>query len=235
MAEMKSVALSKELEQGLLTGRWGPGERLPSHTSLMKEYVVSRTCLREAVAMLEAKGFLKIRHGSGCYVSNLLEEMFVLPLQELPATDLSSQLAVMEMRQVLEGEAVYYTCLRATDKELQFIDQEYQRMEKRQGRLPILERAKADLTYHMLIARYSHNLIIISLSQLLYTRFFNSIYAALSGGMLDKAEDMQVIDEQHRHIHAQLMSRNSEVARSVALRHAQHTSEMLRASILSKA
>ena len=235
MAEAKSIALSKKIEQGLLSGRWGPGESLPSQRVLMQSYGVSRTCLREAISLLETKRLLSTRHGSGCYVENLFEPLFADHLQSLPADDPQSQQMVMEMREVLEGQAVWYAWERASDLELNLIDSEFCRMQQRVGKLPVLQRAKSDLTYHMLIARYSHNFIVASFSQLLYSRYFNTIYAALSCGMLDAEEEIAAIDRQHETLHRALMQRDGAAARQAAQVHARHTSELLRMAIAEKA
>ena len=231
MTQSRAQELSRLLEQAIVTGRWSVGEKLPAQPKLMQEFGVSRTCLREAMSVLHTKGLLSIKHGSGCYVENLFESQFAERLLSLPADDPQSQQMVMEMREVLEGQAVWYACHRASDHELQLIDKEFKRMQDRVGKLPVLQRAKADLTYHMLIARYSHNVIVASLSQLLYSRSFNTIYAALSSGMLDAEEDIATIDGQHEELHMSLMGRDGVAALKAAQVHARHTSDLLRAAI----
>ena len=231
MSESRAIALSKQIESAIITGRWSAGEKLPAQPKLMREFDVSRTCLREAISLLQARGLLTVKHGSGCYVENLFESQFAERLLALPASDPNSQQMVMEMREVLEGQAVWYACQRASDHELELIDKEFKRMQDRVGKLPVLQRAKADLTYHMLIARYSHNVIVASLSQLLYSRSFNTIYAALSSGMLDAAEDIATIDGQHEELHQSLMQRDGATALQAAQVHARHTSNLLREAI----
>lgn len=231
MSESRAVTLSKQIEHAIITGRWSAGEKLPAQPKLMQEFDVSRTCLREAISLLQMRGLVSVRHGSGCYVENLFEGQFAERLMSLPADDSRSQQMVMEMREVLEGQAVWYACQRASDEELALIDIEFKRMQDRVGRLPVLQRAKADLTYHMLIARYSHNVIVASLSQLLYSRSFNTIYAALSSGMLDAAEDIATIDGQHEELHVSLMRRDGAAALTAAQVHARHTSNLLRAAL----
>ncbi len=235
MNRSRAHTLSKQLEQAIITGRWSAGEKLPAQAKLMAEFAVSRTCLREAMSILQARGLLTLRHGSGCYVENLFTEQFADRLLSLPANDPLSQQMVMEMREVLEGQAVWYACQRASEAELQLIDKEFKRMQDRVGKLPVLQRAKADLTYHMLIARYSHNVIVASLSQLLYSRSFNTIYAALSSGMLDAEEDMATIDGQHQQLHQSLMARDAMAALQAAQVHARHTGNLLREAIACKA
>ncbi|HCH24886.1 MAG TPA: FadR family transcriptional regulator [Oceanospirillaceae bacterium] len=222
----KVQCLAEALEQRILAAEWVPGNRLPAQQRLMAEFGVARTTLREALGLLQERGVLRTQHGSGSYVNNLFEASFLPPLNQLSMTDPQAQVAVLEMRQVLEGEAAFYACLRATDVELAAIDEEYQRMLARAASLPVLERAKADLTFHMLIAEASHNLWVVSLSQLLYSKMFNTIFAALSGGMLEQAGNMEAVENQHRDIHTAILKRDANGAKQAAQIHAWHTALM---------
>jgi len=222
----KVQSVAGALEQRILAAQWVPGNRLPAQEQLMAEFGVARTTLREALGLLQSRGVLRTKHGSGSYVNNLFEASFLPPLNQLSMTDPQAQVSVLEMRQVLEGEAAYYACQRASDTELAAIDDEYQRMLARADSLPVLERAKADLTFHMLIAEASHNLWVVSLSQLLYSKMFNTIFAALSGGMLEQAGNMGVVEKQHHDIYAAILKRDANGAKQAAQIHAWHTALM---------
>ena len=226
MTTNKVQSLAAAMEQRILTAQWVPGSKLPGQAQLMAEFGVARTTLREALGLLQSRGVLLTQHGSGSYVNNLFEESFLPPLNLLSMTDPQAQVAVLEMRQVLEGEAAFYACQRASEVELAAIDAEYQRMLLRADKMPVLERAKADLTFHMLIAEASHNLWVVSLSQLLYSKMFNTIFAALSGGMLEQAGNMEAVDRQHCDIYTALLRRDAVAARLAAQVHARHTALM---------
>ena len=227
----KVQSLSQRLEQRLLTGEWVPGDKLPAQDQLVSDLGVARTTLRESVGVLQGRGLLQVRHGSGTYVNNLFEESFIAPLNQISMHDPQAQLAVLEMRQVLEGEAAWYACQRASDQQLAEIGAEYQRMLERAESLPLLERSKEDLKFHMLIAHASHNLIVASLSQLLYSKMFNTIFAALSGGMLEQPGCMELVDRHHSELHIALMQRDGVNAKRIAQAHARHTARMLRQQI----
>ena len=51
------------------TGRWRPGERLPSETELCRRLVISRTTVRQALTMLELEGALRREQGRGTFVA----------------------------------------------------------------------------------------------------------------------------------------------------------------------
>ena len=54
----------EELKKEIFTGRYQPGDRLPSERSLAASLEVSRTAIREAYRALELSGIIEIRKGS---------------------------------------------------------------------------------------------------------------------------------------------------------------------------
>ena len=217
--------ISKAIEDDIRQCRWLPGNKLPGQLALMARFGVSRTCLREAITRLEAKGLITNRHGSGCYVNNLFELHFAGPMIGVERDSVALQLSVMEMRLVLDGEAVQYACERATDDELSAIDHQYKLMG--QGRGSALQRAKSDLKFHMLIAESSHSLIVVSMSQLFYAQFFNAIYGTLysvAGQDLTLSDEISVaINAQHHAIYEALMARNGEAAKAAVHEHIRYS------------
>ena len=221
--------ISKAIEDDIRQCRWLPGDKLPGQLALMVRFNVSRTCLREAIIGLEVQGLVTTRHGSGCYVNNLFEPNFSKPIYGVEFDSAAMQLSVMEMRLVLDGEAAQCACERATDDELAAIDHEYKAMGLRSGNY--LQRAKADLKFHMLIAESSHSLILVSLSQLLYAQFFNAIYGALhsvSGSNSATLSEVSVLlSGQHRVIYEAVMARDGQSAKAAAQEHIRYSISLL--------
>jgi GntR family transcriptional regulator len=75
------------LRERLLAGELEAGEQLPSEPELARSLGVSRSSLRAAIALLEAEGLLRRRHGSGTYVTE----------RPLLRNDLSLNFGVAEM------------------------------------------------------------------------------------------------------------------------------------------
>ena len=61
------LQLYSVLSQALAEGRIGAGQSLPSEPQLMKDYAVSRSTVRRALARLEAEGRIVRKRGSGTY------------------------------------------------------------------------------------------------------------------------------------------------------------------------
>src|SRR5574342_1317761 len=66
--EKLSVQVADQLQSSILANELKPGDRLPPERVLCDRFEVSRTVIREAISILEAKGLLTSKGGSGTYV-----------------------------------------------------------------------------------------------------------------------------------------------------------------------
>ena len=57
-----AAKISSALRRDLSEGVFRPGDRLPSESALTREYSVSRTVVREAIAILRADGPVSYTH-----------------------------------------------------------------------------------------------------------------------------------------------------------------------------
>ena len=214
-----------QIKENLFRGDLLPGDTLLSQRKMSEQYGLSRSTVREAVGQLEAEGYVEVRHGGKTRVNNLLESWFDMPLEGagVLGDNPEFQKQVMDVRAMLEGEAAFYAASRASDQQLQGLDLEYHRMQQRGQRETTLEKAKEDLRFHMMIAESSHHLLIISFSQLFYTRFFNAIYGVLNRTLKKYGRYPDGIRAQHTAIHQAIMARDAEAARSAATEHILYT------------
>jgi GntR family transcriptional regulator len=67
------LRLYRVLSQALSEGRFGVGEALPSEPRLMRDYGVSRSTVRRALAQLEAEKRIERRRGSGTFARDQRE------------------------------------------------------------------------------------------------------------------------------------------------------------------
>ncbi|GAB2807801.1 FadR/GntR family transcriptional regulator [Lentzea nigeriaca] len=73
-------AVTAELVQRIVRGTYPAGDTLPAEPVLCQTFSVSRTVIREAVKVLQEKGLVRVRQGSGTMVSprvqwNMLDEL----------------------------------------------------------------------------------------------------------------------------------------------------------------
>ena len=60
--------IERLIEQAILSGRAGPGTRVPSEPSLAEHFGVSRSVVRQSLVRLEQEGFLSRFRGRGSFV-----------------------------------------------------------------------------------------------------------------------------------------------------------------------
>lgn len=72
MVDQTKMSISQKvsllLEQRIAEGEYAVGEKLPTEQEICEEFDVGRSSAREAVRMLQAKGYVEVRRGSGTYV-----------------------------------------------------------------------------------------------------------------------------------------------------------------------
>lgn len=65
-------AIAHSLREDITTGRFQPGERLPNETALAGRFAVHRHTLRQAVRSLAESGYVRVVHGRGTFVRELV-------------------------------------------------------------------------------------------------------------------------------------------------------------------
>ncbi len=69
----RAEAIAEGLRAQILSGKYGPGERLPSERELSERLGVNRSSVREALKKLEQLGMIAIRPGGGARVVPMAE------------------------------------------------------------------------------------------------------------------------------------------------------------------
>jgi GntR family transcriptional regulator, transcriptional repressor for pyruvate dehydrogenase complex len=71
MRRTASDSLTTSLRRSILTGKYAPGQCLPTERELAEKHGVSRQVVREALRHLQGVGLVEIRRSSGCYVQDV--------------------------------------------------------------------------------------------------------------------------------------------------------------------
>ncbi len=218
---MDAAALIKDM---ITDGRLGPGARLPSERSLSEALGVSRPSVREAIRSLTAMHILESRHGSGTYVSSLSLDELLRPLQFAVGLADSGIRDLFEVRALIEPGGAALAAERATDEELERI-----RTGAAESTAPELDqdqRGAADIEWHDLIVRCSHNGLLINVAQSISLLSVESRAITVRvPGILDQA----VAD--HEQIAAAVCSRDPEAAREAMRGHLEHVRVSLFAAL----
>lgn len=149
-----SARVTAALRAQLVSGEIAPGQRLPTETSLTQEYGVSRTVIREALAVLAADGLVEARQGAGVFATEHPASAFGALAAEM-GSRVSSALNVLEVRLGIEVESAALAAARKSPPQEAAIQEAFFDFERllRAGE----PTGSADLAFHCAIAEATGN------------------------------------------------------------------------------
>jgi DNA-binding FadR family transcriptional regulator len=197
----------------IISGSWGPGDRLPKETELAAQLGLSRNSLREAVRALSQLRVLEVKQGDGTYVTSLEPDLLLESTRF--ATHLMRNNIVLELyavRRMLEPHAAALAAARIDEAGLQALEQELNRMI---AAGTVEELVDADMEFHAVIARAAGNSVLTSLLDSLSTR---TLRTRIWRGR-DEAGALEVTRLEHHRIFDAIRRRDPELARAMAAVH----------------
>ena len=200
----------------ITSGRYKPGDRLPTERDLAIQYGVSRPTLREALIALEILGLIEAKHGLGILVTRNTAAATPITDSEIGAFEL------IEARRLFEGEVAAMAATLVTDEQIAELEKLIHRMEDKDP----VKAEKADRDFHLTIANITGNGALISSVENLWDWRYRS---PLAKNILARAADLgmkQRIDE-HASILAALKNRSAADAREAMHEHMDRVIEHL--------
>jgi GntR family transcriptional regulator, transcriptional repressor for pyruvate dehydrogenase complex len=150
-----------QLLEMVISGGLEPGERLPPERELCAHLGVSRTVVREALNLLEARGLISIEHGRGAVVSGgsprAVRDTLGLLLRVQPKT----LWELLEIRKILELEVAGLAAERAGPGDVEAMQLQIDRMRESID-VPELY-VDADVEFHAMLARGTRNEVLLTM------------------------------------------------------------------------
>lgn len=169
-------AIASHIERLILQGALRAGEKLTAERELADLLGVSRPSLRDALALLVARGLLETTR-NGTYVAQFLVPI-TKPLAALLENSAEAVGDYFEFRQSIDQLAARYAAVRANDVDREAITACIASMKEVHKLDDPAQEAQADLDLHLLIYDASHNLVLAhvmrALAELLRSNIFYS-------------------------------------------------------------
>jgi GntR family transcriptional regulator, transcriptional repressor for pyruvate dehydrogenase complex len=149
-----STEVITQVREAIFSGRYHPGDRLPTERDMARQFGVSRVTVRDALRALEAAGLVEVRVGGhgGPYVA----EPDVSKLTETLGTHVqlrgTSFMEMAEARLALELMAAELAATRITDEELERMRELVEAPTR-----PEPETAGGLLDFHRMVVAAAHN------------------------------------------------------------------------------
>lgn len=176
-------SVAKTLAAQIL-GRQDLGDRLPSEAELATRFAVSRVTVREALKILAGQGLVSLGRGRRAIVSQPDGAMFGAFLRSLIHSDPRAMFDLMEVRRVLEVQAVTLACRNASRAGLAAVEGALATMRAAAQAMPedgsdvaagqLFDRA--DVTFHQAMALAGGN------------RVLTFLFEAMEGALLEVFE-----------------------------------------------
>lgn len=222
MAELKrrdtlAGQLVKVIGDRISENQYKLGDKLPSEQDLIREFGVSRTVVREAIATLKAGGMVSTHQGIGAFVTQSAANQ---PFRvEEASLDLVNEVrSVLELRIGLEAEAASLAAQRREDRHLDRMARALERMEA--AIVAGTDAVEPDLDFHRAIAEATYNPNFINLfnylGAMLIPRTRLQTFRLHEGS---RAEYLQRVNREHGEVYTAIRRRDPEAARAAMRLH----------------
>ena len=203
-----------EIKQLIVSGRLGPGEKLPRESELAAQLGLSRSSLREAVRALTLMGVLDARRGDGTYVTGLGPQLlleatgFVVDFLQ----DHRTLLELLQVRRLLEPTAAALAAVRMGERDVALLRECNKRMDLAST---VDELVEADDEFHGTILEATGQAVLASLIKSLAGR---TLRARVWRGLADERV-LEQTKRAHAAIYKAIEGRDAELARAAATMH----------------
>ncbi|MGK6321416.1 FadR/GntR family transcriptional regulator [Sphingomonas sp. DT-204] len=163
--------VARAIGMDILRDAIGPGQKLPAEEDLLGRFAVSRTVLREALKILEAKGMVKSKTRIGTIVRDRHSWNFfdsdVLAWKIDTGLDAALLQTLREARLAVEPFAARLAAERATHADMAEMAESVRLMRDAVGNRHLF--AQADLRFHRAVAAASGNFVLGSFAAVIET------------------------------------------------------------------
>lgn len=188
------------LRDDVISGKYPPGQQLPSGKELSQLFGVSITVIREALSRLKSDGLIASHQGKGVFVEN---DAKARPFRLISsAGEQNSILQIFELRQGVEVQAAILAAERRKPRDLVVMEKCLQRMkpspgQKKQARASFDKALSSDLEFHRAIAKATQNPLIVSFTEFLQPHLQEAIAIARANSAIKQTTEAAAYEEHH--------------------------------------
>jgi len=211
--------LALQLKKFIIAQNYESGNRLPTVAELAQRFAVGQPTIREAIKKLEAAGVVRVRHGSGMFVGELVHHLFLPnPVLSHEPPSKKMMLDLIEAKIPIEVQAIADAIDRIDDEGIQRLQDI---LDEAQNRSFDPERLYAlNIEFHKEIARASGNYLIYQIIDVLSTiyreeqRFLINHFLSKEDDLKDHLRMLEAIRKKDKEQASQMMRRHLEEFRN---------------------
>jgi GntR family transcriptional repressor for pyruvate dehydrogenase complex len=158
----------KEILDSIQSGDLKPGDKLPPERELTKMFGVGRSTLREAISALVLVGYLEVIQGRGTFLRKDFQPANLSAMELSDIQTAASIIDLVEVREILECNAVKLAARRATPDDIRRI---IDALEKMKETVDDYKRfSEYDFNFHIALARATGNNMILEMMKLIVNK-----------------------------------------------------------------
>ena len=173
--------LAEHLELEFITKLRDAQGSIPSERFLSESLGVSRSLVREVLRGFEQRGIVDIIPGKGAFARNPSQSDLVRAMHRSFEARNSTFADFAEARETIEVETARLSARRATSEDIRSLSRALADLEASNS---LVERAIADIAFHCLVARASHNQVLTTLFDSISAQILGSILRSLADGSM---------------------------------------------------
>lgn len=202
--------VADQLRQLIDAGEFSVGDRLPTERHLADQLGISRPTVREALIALEVEGRIRIRVGSGIYVTDPPSAATSEPeIEEGP-------FELLRAREFVEGAIAAEAALHVRPADIERLDDVLRRMETM--RHPNKMTIALDREFHTAVAGILENAVLVRFIGELFDQRMNPYFERLSI-YFETSDSWQVAANEHRAVRDAIAARDPERAKAAMQQH----------------
>ncbi|RGP37499.1 FadR/GntR family transcriptional regulator [Pseudotabrizicola alkalilacus] len=202
-----AAQFARQIQEGDLK----PGDKLPTENTMSKNFGVSRTVIREAIAQLRNEGMIETRQGVGAFVIDRPTRH--IRLDDRRQMDTHGFRDLFQLRVPLEIEAAGLAATYHRAEHLRQLDEALQRMSVAGGDDGIV----ADLDFHRIIAAATGNDYFVQFLGAVSDRILQTIVESRERTRLD--EIVAIVNREHTELRDAIAARDPVRARAAMRAH----------------
>lgn len=217
--------IGTQIEELLYSGVFKVGQRLQSERELSERFDTSRATIREAIIMLELKGLVSVKQGSGIFFKENVQSS--IPRFGAPESDIGP-FELLQARQVVESNIASFAATQIKPTELRELKQVLT-LQQNEINGDSKKFEKLDQKFHQLISESTQNRVLIQHAAEMWknVRITNPLWLQLNKKYLHEEKLQAQWINDHKRILVALQRRSPEDAKQAVWQHIENSKQEL--------
>lgn len=157
------------ITDGIISGKFKPGSKIPTETELSESLGVGRNSVREAIKVLVSLGVLKIKRSEGTFVAQGFSDKMLNPLIYGLILEDGSSKSLVELRRIFEVGMLQLAIENSDEEDLRLIEEKYENivLEVNNGLNDCRKVLQADIDFHDALGYSTHNKLVVMINSVI--------------------------------------------------------------------